>query len=272
MLQTSTRFWRIGAVHLTAVLCSILTAFPSFSQTLQTEPGVRFEAGVHWTLGIQATEFIRDYQSVLGGTSSSFGVPIGARGSVSQYISDNITVGLSGGFSRASIRESYLYDPQPPQVRLGPPQYVTQNIEVSAVPAFAMLEYFPGKRQFTGYLGLGLGVVFSTIEWTEEIQPTRLVGSRRSGTRLNESFIVPAINLRAGICLGFDGSLGSRSSTGIRIQAGYMIAPVTAPLMAGQFASFSVPPPERLRQDYVIDPGGVSLEIGISFLLRQRSR
>jgi hypothetical protein len=272
MMKKPTRSFRTVALLFIAGLGTVLSAHSTYSQSLQTEPGIRFEAGVHWTLGIQASEFIRDYQSILGGASSSFGVPIGARGSVSQYISDNITVGLSGGFSRASIRESYLYDPQPPQIRLGPPQYVIQNIEVSAVPAFATLEYFPGKRQFAGYVGLGLGVLLSTIEWTEEIQPTRQVGSRRSGTRLNESYIVPAINLRAGICLGFDGSLGSRSSTGIRIQAGYMIAPISAPFMSGQFASFAVPPPERLQQDYVIDPGGVSLEIGISLLLRQRSR
>lgn len=272
MLPAFTRSIRPMARLLISALIAAACANTSSSQSLQTEPGVRFEAGVSWTLGIQASDFIRDYQSILGGTASSFGVPIGVRGSVSQYIAENITVGLSGGFSRASIRESYLYDPQPPQLRLGPSQYVTQNIEVSAVPAFAVLECFPGKRQFTGYFGLGLGVVFSAIEWTEEIQPTRLVGARRSGTRLNETFVIPALNLRAGICLGFDGSLGSRSSTGIRVQAGYMIAPIRAAFMSGQFASFSLPPPERLRQDYVIDPGGLSLEIGISLLLRQRSR
>jgi hypothetical protein len=241
------------------------------AQSVVAEPRVRLEASVLWTMGIQAADFLRDYQGVLGGTVSSFGVPIGARASINQYLTDEISVGVSGGFFRATIRENYTYDPKPPATPLGPPQNVTQNIEVSTVPVLVTLDLFPARRQFTGYLGVGVGLVFGTVLWTEEIQTSRLLGARRGGTRYEGSLIAPTAKLRAGVSLGFDGSAMARTATGIRIEVGYTFAPLRDRYFAGQFDSFAVPPPERLRQDYLIDAGGVSIEIGISLLLRQRN-
>ena len=243
---------------------------PLWGQAVDAVPRVRLEASVLWTLGIQAPDFIRDYQGVLGGAASSFGVPIGARASVHQYLTDEISVGVSGGFFRATIRENYTYDPKPPTTPLGPAQNVTQNIEVSTIPVLLNLDLFPARRQFTGYLGVGIGLVFSNVFWSEEIQTSRLLGARRSGTRYNGSLIAPTAKLRAGVSLGFDGSAMARSATGIRIEVGYTFAPLQDRFFAGQFDSFAVPPPQRLGQEYMIDAGGVSIEIGISLLLRQR--
>ncbi|HBB26200.1 MAG TPA: hypothetical protein DCZ59_08040 [Bacteroidetes bacterium] len=243
---------------------------PLWGQAVDAVPRVRLEASVLWTLGIQAPDFIRDYQGVLGGAASSFGVPIGARASVNQYLTDEISVGVSGGFFRATIRENYTYDPKPPTTPLGPAQNVTQNIEVSTIPVLLNLDLFPARRQFTGYLGVGIGLVFSNVFWSEEIQTSRLLGARRSGTRYNGSLIAPTAKLRAGVSLGFDGSAMARSATGIRIEVGYTFAPLQDRFFAGQFDSFAVPPPQRLGQEYMIDAGGVSIEIGISLLLRQR--
>lgn len=235
-----------------------------------SESQVRFEAGVGWTLGIQAAEFVSDYQGVLGGTASSFGVPVGGRASVNQYLTENLSVGLSGGFFRASIRESYVYDPQPPAARLGPRQAVTQNIEVTAAPVYAVVDYYTGSRQFTGYLGAGVGLLFGNVLWTEEIQPSQLLGARTSGTRYDASIVAPALMLRTGVSLGFDGPKNARSMNGIRVDVSYAIAPLRGTYMASQFDSFAVPPPERLRESYAIDPGGVRVEIGFFILLRQR--
>lgn len=262
-------FQRLVVIVLRAGLAFISTG-PLWGQAVDAVPRVRLEATVLWNLGIQAADFFRDYQGVLGGTASSFGVPIGARASVNQYLTDEISVGVSGSFFRATIRENYTYDPKPPATALGPPQNVTQNIEVSTVPVLFNLDLFPARRQFTGYLGVGLGLVFGHVFWSEEIQTSRLLGARRSGTRYDGSLIAPAAKLRAGVSLGFDGSVMARSATGIRIEVGYTFAPLRDRFFTGQFESFTVPPPERLRQEYLIDAGGVSIEIGISLLLRQR--
>ena len=240
----------------------------------QTTEGtnLRFEGAVNWTLGIQAPAFIADYQSILGGTASSFGIPIGARGQINQYLNDNVSMGLSGGFCRASIRETYIYDPKPPAERYGPAQTVTQNIEVSAIPVFATIDYYPVKRQFTGFFGVGVGLLFGNVLWTEELQPSRLLGARVSGKRFEDDIITPALKLRTGVSLGFDGPADARSSTGIRLEVGYTIAPMHRAFMAGQIDSFTAQLPDRMRGEYTIDPGGVSIEIGICLLLRQRSR
>lgn len=256
------------------VFCAVVSLCASTGilrgQSVDAVPRVRLEASVLWTLGIQAADFIRDYQGVLGGTSSSFGVPIGARASINQYLTDEISVGLSGGFFRATIRENYTYEPKPPTTPLGPPQNVTQNIEVTSVPVMLNIDLFPARRQFTGFLGIGLGLNIGSVLWTEEIQTSRLLGARRSGTRYDGSLITPTAKLRAGVSLGFDGSVKAKSATGIRIEVGYSFAPFRDRFFAGQFESFAVAPPERLRQEYLIDAGGVSIEIGISLLLRQR--
>ncbi len=252
------------------ILAGILCACALVRAQSVEGTNVRFEGAVNWTLGIQAPEFIADYQSVLGGTASSFGIPIGARASLSQYLNDNISIGLSGGFFRASIRETYTYDPKPPAERYAPMQNVTQSIEVTAAPVFATIDFYPVKRQFTGFFGLGLGLLFGDVLWTEEIQTSRLPGARTSGTRFNESMIVPALKLRTGVSLGFDGPINARSASGIRIEVGYTIAPMHHAFMAGQFDSFAVPLPERLQGNYSIDPGGMSIEIGFFLLLRQR--
>lgn len=253
---------------ITGLLCGCLIV------QAQTSEGtnVRFEGAVNWTLGIQAPEFIADYQSILGGTASSFGIPIGARCSINQYLSDNVSVGLSGGFFRASIREAYTYDPKPPAERYGPAQTVTQNMELSAIPLFATIDYYPVKRQFTGFFGMGLGLLFGDVLWTEELQPSRLLGARVSGKRFEDNVVAPAIKLRTGVSLGFDGPADARSSAGIRLEIGYTIAPMRRPFMAGQTESFSASLPDRIRGNYTIDPGGVSIEIGICLLLRQRPR
>ena len=253
------------------ICLAILANVILYGQSSSADPKVRIEASVLWTLGIQAPDFIRDYQSVLGGTASTFGIPIGARATVNQYLSDDVSIGLSGGYFKAAIRENYTYDPKPPAAAYGPIQNVTQNIEVGTIPVMLNLDLFPARRQFTGYLGLGVGLVFGSILWSEEIQTSRQLGARRSGTRYENSLVAPAAKLRAGVSLGFDGAPTSKAAAGIRIEVGYSFAPFRDAFFAGQFDSFAVALPDRLRQNYVIDAGGVSIEIGISLLLRQRT-
>lgn len=252
------------------IIAWLLTIVATTNAQYGEGSNVRFEASVNWTLGIQAPEFIADYQSVLGGTASSFGIPIGARASINQYLNDNVSVGLSGGFFRASIRETYNYDPQPPAERYAPTQNVTQSIVVTAIPSFATIDFYPVKRQFTGFFGVGLGLLFGDVLWTEEIQTSRLPGARTSGKRYAGSVLAPAVKLRTGVSLGFDGPVDARTATGIRVEVGYTVAPMQRAFMEGQFDSFAIALPERLLGEYVIDPGGVSIEIGICLLLRQR--
>ncbi len=252
-----------------AILLLTFSSGVTRGQTTSPDPQVRIEAGVGWTLGIQAAEFIADYQGVLGGTAASFGIPVGGRASVNQHLTENLSVGLSGGYYRASIRESYVYDPQPPAGRLGPRQAVTQSIEVTAIPVYAAVDYYASRRQFTGYVGSGVGLLFGNVLWTEDIQPSQLLGARTGGTRYNASIIAPLLMLRTGVSLGFDGPTNARSMTGIRVDVSYAISPLRGTYMASQFNSFAVPPPERLKESYAIDPGGLRVEIGFFILLRQ---
>ena len=232
---------------------------------------VRFEATAPWTFGIDADVLFRDYQAVFGGKSSGFDVPVGFGGSLSTYQLDDVSFGVSAGYFRAVVRENYDYQPVLQDMSFGPTQNVTQNMSLTCVPAMVTVDYFPVYRQFTGYVGLGLGIGHVLFRWDEELSSSALPGARRGGARYNDSHIVPAVQIRTGISLGLDGVVGKNVRAAVTLEGGYLYMPLSAPLMRDAASSFIADVPDRLRSDYRIQTGGFQLRIGFLLFVRPPS-
>ncbi|MCX6139981.1 MAG: hypothetical protein NTX15_03995 [Candidatus Kapabacteria bacterium] len=229
---------------------------------------VRVELSAGWTFGIDADAFFKDYQVVLGGKASGFDAPVGFGLSMSSYQLGNASIGVSAGYYRAVVRENYDYKPRLSDTSFGPPQNITQNISLTCIPAVLTIDYYPFARQFTGYVGAGVGLGAATFVWTEEITSSQVIGARTSGERYNDTHLVPAFSVRSGISLGLDDELGANIRAALTIEGAYLYMPLTAPLFAATANSFVAPTPARLKGDYKIQTGGFQLRIGFSIFIR----
>ncbi|MBK7032010.1 MAG: hypothetical protein IPH49_01775 [Ignavibacteria bacterium] len=160
---------------------------------------VRAELSAMWTFGIDADEFFKDYQLVLGGKASGFNAPMGFSASLSTYQLGNASIGVMAGYYKAVVRENYDYKPLITDTSFAPPQNITQDIALTCIPALLTIDYYPHARQFTGFVGAGIGLGAATFRWTETITESQSIGARLGGERYNETHLVPAVMLRAGV-------------------------------------------------------------------------
>ncbi|MBK9183689.1 MAG: hypothetical protein IPM83_11345 [Ignavibacteria bacterium] len=130
---------------------------------------VRAELSAMWTFGIDADEFFKDYQLVLGGKASGFNAPMGFSASLSTYQLGNASIGVMAGYYKAVVRENYDYKPLITDTSFAPPQNITQDIALTCIPALLTIDYYPHARQFTGFVGAGIGLGAATFRWTETI-------------------------------------------------------------------------------------------------------
>jgi len=232
---------------------------------------VRLYADLTWTMSITATEFFEDYRTLVGGKAAAFDIPMGVAIGVSSFQLGDGAIGLSAGYYKAVVRESYAYDPDQFPRPTGPPQGVTQTVTMSVLPALLTLDYFPVQRQFTGYLGAGVGLASVHLFWDEELANTSEPGARLGGVRYDESHLVPAFQGRAGVSLGFDDPLSTLTYAGIYIEAGYTYIPVSAPLFKATAETLAWAP-ERTAGDYNIQAGGFVLRFGFEVILSGREK
>jgi len=232
---------------------------------------VRLYGDVNWTMGISAEDFFADYRKYLGGTASGFDIPVGFSGGMSSFQFGDFCIGLHAGYYRAAVRETYTYDPETSPVPTGPEQGVSQTITMTVIPAMVMVDYFPVQRQFTGYLGAGVGLASLGFFWSEDMANTNQEGARLSGVRYDENHLVPAVQGRAGVSLGFDDPLSSLAYAGIYIEAGYTYIPFSAQLFEKTAETFAFNRPAS-TPEYNIQAGGIVLRLGFEVILTGREK
>lgn len=221
---------------------------------------------VGWVMGIAAPEFFADYRVLLGGTVSGFDIPTSVNFNVSSFMIKDAPIGLSVGYYKAVVRETYDYDPDRYPVATGPLQSVTQDLQLTVIPAMVTMDYFPFERQFTTYVGAGVGFAATHMYWEEVLSQSTEPGARQSGVRYDEWQFVPALSLKAGISLGFDKRLALRTRAGIYIEAGYLYVPISGAYFeqTGETLAVDVP---RTTGTYDVQAGGAIIRIGFSLLL-----
>lgn len=240
-------FWVIAVGWLTA---------PSAAQQ-----SIRLYGDVNWTLGTAASEFFRDYRTILAGGSSGFDVPVGIGLGIQSFQLGDGAVGLASGYRRSVVRETYSYDPRTAITPIGPAQGVGQTILMTVIPALLTVDYLPRHRQFTGYVGAGVGLASVDMSWEEYLTPSQEPGARQGGVRYSDHHLVPALMARAGVSLMFDDPFSTETRAGIYVEAAYEYMPLSVPLM--QRIAATIPnSPSRLQQPYSVQAGGVVLRVG----------
>ncbi|MEY2718951.1 MAG: hypothetical protein RLZZ273_317 [Bacteroidota bacterium] len=268
------------AQHLVSVVLSFLvpciieaqSLAPLQRTTFIERAGLRIEPGLSYTWGTSAYTFFEDYATILGGKRREFDTPISGSLRISRHVDEHQSIGLSVGFTRATLRENYDYDPLKVPLPLAPAQNITQNINLETIPVMLCYDIYPVDRQFTTYVGAAVGLAFSHLQWYEDLSSSSRLGARRRGERFNDWMYHLATELRSGVSLGFDGSARAPVRSGLRMELSYRYVPVRGAFMQQVAKSFTARPPERMAQDYTLDIGGIGIHIGIMFVLRHTDR
>ncbi len=224
---------------------------------------VRLNADINWTLGISAADFFKDYQSLLRGPASGFDAPVGFSVGMSTYQVRNAPIGLMVSYSRAVVRESFLYTPAFGDSAGLPAQTYSESIAMTAIPMMLTWDYYPIDRQFTGYIGGGVGAAAIHMNWTEGISESTSISARQGGVRYDAWGVAPLAMARVGVSLGFDEPISAKAKSGVYFEASYLFMPLSAPLFK-ETASTLINPPARTSQNYTTQAGGFVVRIGLN--------
>lgn len=225
---------------------------------------LRIAVDMGWTFGLHSIDFFSEYKRLLSGPASTFDVPVTVRGSVSTFLSQTALTGLQIGYHRAVLRESYLYTPFGLDTATRARQTLSQDVTLSAIPVLLTFDYHPRNRQFTTYVGGGIGLNIASLVWNESPSASQLAGARSSGTRYNDTHIFPAAMARAGMSLGWDRTLSDKVSGALHLEFSYLYAPFSGPF----FETISAQTGIAVPSSYTIHTGGIGLHLGVSLYVR----
>ena len=228
---------------------------------------VRVAIDVGSLMGMHAPEFFRDYKRYLQGPASTFNAPEVLRIGIGSYQFTDIAVGLTSGYYRGVVRETYLYRSEriDSAMRL-PTQTLYQEITATSIPTMLTVDYVPNGRQFTTYAGAGVGMSVLRLTWNEGLSASQVMGARRSGERYNEVHLVPTFMVRTGVSLGLDKHLSQHAAAAIHIEVSYTHSITSAPLFSS--IANDIPATSTLVDPYRVDAGGFGLHAGVSIFLQ----
>ncbi len=257
------------ALFVLVILIAGVSCHAMTSDTVVKRKGrpVRIYGDVVWMMGLHSTDFFKDYQSLLGGGASTFDVPIGLTFGISSFQLGDLAIGVTGSYYRATVRETYTYDPRFRDSAVGPEQTLTQAIVMNVIPIFLTADYFPIQRQFTGYVGAGVGMGAVGMTWEESVANTPQGGSRPSGVRYDETHYTPAFLVRAGVSLGWDKRSTTRIGAALYFEVSYSVLPFSADMFQ-QFSQYVPALSQAAARSYRFQAGGIGIHGGVSIFLR----
>ena len=210
----------------------------------------------------ESQEFFEYYMSVLGGVKEEFKFyPIGGIGTKFQFWNHS-RVGIEAELFFVQLNDSYIQEVVNIDEKII--YSITQDVKVTSIPAFITYDFIPNNQQFRTYAGGGLGAVFSTIVWNENLSSTDPYDKRKGGEHVNETNIYPAACIYTGLELGFDKNKTKNFVGSFTIDIKYTY-------MFREEALFSViaeqhnKKPEKINEIFTILPGYLGLYIGLTF-------
>jgi hypothetical protein len=244
--------------------CSVLAATAADTTVVvkKVRP-MRTWASFGGVFGVHSTDFFQSYKRYLGGPSSTFDVPYVIEGGIASYLWKNVSVGLTASYYKAVVRESYKQFYPFGDTSATTLLSIAQDMSVTATPIIATIDYYPTDRQFATYVGAGLGIGISTIVWKQGVYGN---GSASETTPYNDTHIVPAGLLRAGISLGWDKERTTKVAGALTFEVRYTFLTVTAPLFESLAGSLPNAGAET-SGDYHIQAGGLGLHVGVSVIV-----
>lgn len=224
------------------------------ADTTQRKPRrpIRVYGDFGWVFGMNSSDFFRDYRVEQGGSLSTIPPAMALHGGIGSYMWDDVVVGVHTGYYRGVFRE--VYDRDVPLTDSTTAMVTTtQDFRMSVVPALVTIDYFPLRRQFTGYVGGGVGIASTSTYWSSSNSPLPGEISSTNAVQVDESTVVPAFMVRAGISLGWDRAMTTKTTASSTFEVRYTYIPVTVHTEQG---------------DYLFTGGGIQFSIGVSVFLR----
>ncbi|TAL70829.1 MAG: hypothetical protein EPN82_00565 [Bacteroidetes bacterium] len=146
---------------------------------------------------------------------------------------------------------------------------VGEKFNITSIPIIFIAEINPIHQQFQGYFGIGAGIVYSSIEWNENISSDWSDDLRVSSEVIKEKKIYPAFKIYTGVELGFDKHPGSNFLGSLIIETGYTLMLRYIEIYSNLSKQFS-PAPESWSNSFAVFPGYINLSIGLSFNFQRR--
>ncbi len=228
--------------------------------------------------GASADDFFDVYQQELGGLGRTFESPFALGASSKIFADEWLRLGLSietsilrftDTFNQIVFEERSSGDSIIP-VRVGT-RTLSEDIQMRTIPVFLTAEIMPVKAQFKTYAGAGLGASFGWIFWNEGVGSTVDDDLRVGGTHIDQGYVAPAARLYVGTQLGFDEYSTGSALHSLFIEVRYTYIGAFLP-MFDEIAEQFEDPSELFQDDFLINPGGISIAIGLSFEFKPQAK
>ena len=219
--------------------------------------------------GIAAPEFAQEYERI-SNTLFSFDSPL-AFGATTKAVFDQFRIGVSAEAYRTRFQDNYQQDFAYPDGfgdTIRGFRGIYQDFHIKVLPVFATIEVVPIRAQFRTYAGVGLGMAYTDIYWSEAVASTDPTDRRKGGVHVNEQRFAPAFRLYSGIELGFDRVEGTSLLHSLFIEARYSSIPVSLPLLEG-IATQMEGAPAGWNDRFSIQTGGFAIVAGLTLQFRK---
>jgi len=148
---------------------------------------------------------------------------------------------------------------------------LNQSFDFTRHNVLVGLEYYPFFRQLRSYFGLGAGVAYSFVEWSELNNSSSVADPRKSGLVLNKSYINPVFSLYSGVELGFDDLWKDNFIAGICIEVKTVFS--DSEFMPYEEFKYALNSPLASKdQTFSLFPTFIELSVGLIFNLKQKIR
>ncbi|MBL7998441.1 MAG: hypothetical protein JNL32_07380 [Candidatus Kapabacteria bacterium] len=223
--------------------------------------------------GVNANDFFRPMSAILQlPKQPDFSLPLSVS-VAAKFRTGMWNVGIDGGYTSTSVSENATVPARilPDTTTVGS-RNLSETVSLSLIPVILVAEIVPVESQFKTYMGVGAGVGFAGVKWTEKLSSDVPNDIRVGGTLLNETKVIPVFRIYSGIQFGYDKFAKSSSGSGsVIMEVHYTYAPVKVQAFRKFAEQFPVQPPQAF-ENVQIGASAVSLHLGFQFTLAATQR
>lgn len=260
------------------VMISITSSAMAEEEVMERYPGsngyrLTLSAYVGQKYGLGSSAFFDDYSSYFGGKNLSFPLVPTFGAAAKMELLPNVRFGVGGEHFSASFTDNYS---QP--VFLNPSDMVplanreiSQRYSLTINSVLFTAEYIPVASPYRTYAGIGAGVSFGAVLWSETMHSTDMHDKRVGGQYLNDNAAGPAAALYVGVELAFDRTKHDGNLTLLAIEARYTAIGISRPIFARAARQFAVSP-SYWSESAPIGASGLTLQLGLAFQIAPRRK
>ena len=176
------------------------------------------------------------------------------------WLTPNFRMGLSANILRSTFSDYYYTS------GANFSRNHTQEIVTQTLPIILSGELIPYDKQFRSYIGGGVGINVSNINWEERVNSTYQLDKRKGGLHYSETSLVPAFRMFSGLELGFDEFPESEFLGSIIFELQYTYS-FRNPNLFKSIKNQLIEPSEVLNKRIKFLPGYFSFHLGLSLNL-----